>query len=244
MTASRSQPDGAALRREALIHAICPHIKQWCDAEPDKTCAKCPATVQTSQGEGVQMCRLNAEEAADDVLALTAPQGAGPITTEQLDKLQFGRQLHERPQGADTREAVIEECAKVADDFAAFEQTVVDRSHDDGALSDTARKTIGYAAGSRQVAAEQIAHDIRALRSSTEGADTREALEVARNFDAVRIMDKDCALASLRKALEDERDYWNKQAMDYADVMRTRCFEHAERIDAVLSRSSTGSDTP
>lgn len=65
-----------AVTREVLIHTICPHIKQWCDAEdvPDKTCQRCPATVQTSQGAGVQMCRLNAEAAADAVLALATPE--------------------------------------------------------------------------------------------------------------------------------------------------------------------------
>lgn len=57
----------------------------------------------------------------------------------------------------------IEACAKVADDFAAYEQTVLDRAHADDVLSETGRKSIVVAAGSRQVAAEQIAHDIRAL---------------------------------------------------------------------------------
>ncbi len=58
--------------REELIHTICPHIKQWCDDTDgvNVTCDKCPATVQTSQGDGVQMCRLNAEKAADAILSL------------------------------------------------------------------------------------------------------------------------------------------------------------------------------
>jgi hypothetical protein len=63
-----------------------------------------------------------------------------------------------------------EACAKVADDFAAYEQTVIDRANADDALSETGRKSIISAAGARQVAAEQIAHDIRALViPSTEG---------------------------------------------------------------------------
>lgn len=61
------------------------------------------------------------------------------------------------------RAATIEECAKIGDDFAAYEETVVDRASADQALSDTVRKSIISAATSRQVAAEQIAHDIRAL---------------------------------------------------------------------------------
>ncbi len=61
------------------------------------------------------------------------------------------------------RAAIVEECAKVADDFASYEETVIERSNADPALSETGRKDINYAAGSRQVAAEQIAHDIRAL---------------------------------------------------------------------------------
>jgi hypothetical protein len=56
-----------------------------------------------------------------------------------------------------------EACAKVADDFAAYEQTVIDRANADDALSETGRKSITSAAGARQVAAEQIAHNIRAL---------------------------------------------------------------------------------
>jgi hypothetical protein len=66
------------------------------------------------------------------------------------------------PDGAG-REATIKECAKIADDFAAYEQTVLDRAYADEALSESGRESITVAAGSRQVAAEQIAHDIRAL---------------------------------------------------------------------------------
>lgn len=60
--------------REEMIHTICPHIKRWCDETYDRepypvVCKKCPAKVQTSEGEGVQMCRLNAEKAADDIIA-------------------------------------------------------------------------------------------------------------------------------------------------------------------------------
>ncbi|MFA6984605.1 MAG: hypothetical protein WC213_00165 [Arenimonas sp.] len=63
-------PDAKTDARETLIHTICPHIKQWCDETDMPTiCEKCPATVKTSQGEGVQMCRLNAEKAADAILA-------------------------------------------------------------------------------------------------------------------------------------------------------------------------------
>lgn len=65
--------------REALIHVICPHIKQWCDERwPDAAtvCEKCPATVQTSQGEGVQMCRLNAEKAIDNILSALRARAA------------------------------------------------------------------------------------------------------------------------------------------------------------------------
>jgi hypothetical protein len=85
VAALRSQGASGELRQdgiEALIHAICPHIKQWCDETDMPTvCNKCPATVKTSQGQGVQMCRLNAEAAAKDVLALAsqAPSEAGMV---------------------------------------------------------------------------------------------------------------------------------------------------------------------
>lgn len=82
MTPPRSDADNEGLR-EVLIHTICPHIKRWCDEtdDPVTTCENCPSTVQTSYGEGVQMCRLNAEAAADAILAL-APSpspAAGPV---------------------------------------------------------------------------------------------------------------------------------------------------------------------
>ena len=48
-----------------------------------------------------------------------------------------------------------------------MEQTVIDRAHDDGALTVTGRKNVLSSAHSRQVAAEQIAHDIRALALSS-----------------------------------------------------------------------------
>ena len=75
--------------REVLIHTICPHIKRWSDGEgvPETPCAMCPATVQTSQGEGVQMCRLNAQRAADAVLALAAPLQDG---VNQFEKTKAG----------------------------------------------------------------------------------------------------------------------------------------------------------
>jgi hypothetical protein len=60
----------------------------------------------------------------------------------------------------DGRAAVIEECAKVADHFAAYEQTVIDSAL---ANDPRGRNSITAAAGSRKVAAEQIAYDIRAL---------------------------------------------------------------------------------
>jgi hypothetical protein len=57
-----------------------------------------------------------AQNIAGSALCLAAPpavdRAAGPITTEQLDQLQFGRSLHERPVD---RAAVIEECAKIAE---------------------------------------------------------------------------------------------------------------------------------
>jgi len=65
------------------------------------------------------------------------------------------------------RAEIIEECAKIADNLAAHEQTVVDRALDDGALSEAERKRIVTSAGSRQVAAEQIAYDIRTLANSS-----------------------------------------------------------------------------
>jgi hypothetical protein len=73
----------------------------------------------------------------------------------------------------------VERCAKVADDFAAYEQTVLDRAHADEALSETGRESILHSAGSRQATAEQIAHDIRALSRpvSTGGAETMDTRE-------------------------------------------------------------------
>ena len=78
LTVPRCDAQGARPGRETLVHTICPHIKQWCDDVdvPDTTCKRCPATVHTSQGEGVQMCRLNAERAADAVLSLASVQAA------------------------------------------------------------------------------------------------------------------------------------------------------------------------
>lgn len=67
------------------------------------------------------------------------------------------------------RAAVIEECAKVADNFASFEETAIERVYADPALSESVRKDINHSAGSRQVAAEQIAHDIRALNAGKVG---------------------------------------------------------------------------
>jgi hypothetical protein len=68
---------------------------------------------------------------------------------------------------SDLAQGCTEACAKVADDFAAYEQTVIDRANADDALSETGRESIISAAGARQVAAEQIAHDIRALAISS-----------------------------------------------------------------------------
>jgi hypothetical protein len=70
--------------------------------------------------------------------------------------------------GAD-RAAVIEECAKVADNFASFEETAIERANADPSLSESGIKDITHSAGSRQVAAEQIAHDIRALDTGKVG---------------------------------------------------------------------------
>jgi hypothetical protein len=63
----------------------------------------------------------------------------------------------------------VERCANIADDFAAYEQTIVDRAHADEALSDGGRKSVLAAANSRQITAEQIAHDIRAMIGQPSG---------------------------------------------------------------------------
>lgn len=77
---------------------------------------------------------------------------------QQFTNLIMNERVRAHNEGLD---AERERCAKIADDFAAYEQTVVDRAHADEALSDSGRKSIVSSAGSRQVAAEQIAHDIR-----------------------------------------------------------------------------------
>jgi hypothetical protein len=67
------------------------------------------------------------------------------------------------PGGGVDRTAVIEECAKVADDLVTYEGTVFDRADDDGALSETGRHRIQDRALARQMAGESIARKIRAL---------------------------------------------------------------------------------
>lgn len=56
-----------------------------------------------------------------------------------------------------------ERCAKAADELAAYEQVIIDRTHADTVLSEEGQCSIVYPAGSRQVAAQFIARAIRAL---------------------------------------------------------------------------------
>lgn len=71
---------------------------------------------------GKEYCRRIARQVR---ALLAAPAPSEPITTEQLDQLQFGRSLHERPPApsGETVEQIVqrikEACAEVADRFAA-----------------------------------------------------------------------------------------------------------------------------
>lgn len=71
-------PPKPAPDREALIHTICPHIRQYSDShwQGNHACLQCPATVKISQGDAVQRCRRDAEGAADDVIRCWQSTGA------------------------------------------------------------------------------------------------------------------------------------------------------------------------
>jgi len=108
---------------------------------------------------------LGAKYAPDEPLQTKTPQTGEALETRGLATvmLQIAAQLRALPSPAALDPRTVEACAKVADDFAAYEQTVIDRAHADEALSDSGREYVLSAAGSRQIAAEQIGHDIRAL---------------------------------------------------------------------------------
>jgi hypothetical protein len=56
---------------DAVAWAICPHIKRWADKRYDSTsvCQKCPAVEDAgTEFEGTRLCRLNAQDAAEDAL--------------------------------------------------------------------------------------------------------------------------------------------------------------------------------
>jgi hypothetical protein len=86
---------------------------------------------------------------------------------EMVRNLKTEAVTRQDPKPTFDRNAVIEDCARVADIFAAYEETVQDRAFKDDALSESGRKSIASASGDRQVAAEQIAFNIRALCSVT-----------------------------------------------------------------------------
>jgi hypothetical protein len=163
----------AALASEPVAGTVRPtaddlaDFKSWC---------KCTQDHQEYESCNGGIC-IAQRDAIADALSLS-PQGRAPTDQERALAYHYGnpaRYVSATPPapGAADRAAVIEECAKVADDFAAYEQTVVDRAHADPALSDTGRKGIVHSAGSRQVAAEQIAHDIRSLAPANTGETDR-----------------------------------------------------------------------
>ena len=56
---------------DELSWAICPHIKRWADKSYGSTsvCQRCPAVEDAgTEYEGTRLCRLNAQDAAEDVL--------------------------------------------------------------------------------------------------------------------------------------------------------------------------------
>lgn len=66
LTASLTQD-----QRAEIAWAICPSIREYsCGEDADPACKRCPGTVETSEGPGIQACRHAADVAADRVLAL------------------------------------------------------------------------------------------------------------------------------------------------------------------------------
>lgn len=61
---------------EIMARAICRHIRR-------KPCDDCPATVETVYGEGAQMCRLDRDAAAEDILAALSKAGYVVVKCEQ-----------------------------------------------------------------------------------------------------------------------------------------------------------------
>lgn len=75
--------------REEIAWAICPSIREYsCGEGVDSTCLRCPETIHTAEGVGIQACRHSANVAADAILALRpalpAPAGWQPFQQRVL----------------------------------------------------------------------------------------------------------------------------------------------------------------
>ena len=73
------------------------------------------------------------------------------------------RCLDDMTLASNVRKSVIEECAKIADDLAKHEGKIFDAADSDRALSETGRHRVQDRAIARQMAAEAIARQVRAL---------------------------------------------------------------------------------
>ncbi len=65
---------------DEVVWAICPHIKRWADKSYGSTseCQKCPAVEDAGmEFEGTRLCRLNAQDAAEDAMSVMSGEHHG-----------------------------------------------------------------------------------------------------------------------------------------------------------------------